>query len=238
MTEPAVASWNRWWGARRAPHVIGREIVGPLAIADLVAVRFDEAALKARRHAGIRATDDLLALRVITACRRAPLSTSELAAQLGFSASGIRRAVRVGYEIGALAAEPRHRHRTHVAWRPAADRLIAVELKRTDWRRAVDQAWSYQTWANAAWLFLGRRPSAVALESLSRTGIGVAYLGDDHDVHVVVRPTARRRASGISTTWAAEQALVHATRGGSDPVCKAVRSRSAMRRDDAVSLVG
>src|SRR3954447_17332739 len=102
MTAPVAREVARWWGARRTVDFVAEEIVGPLAIADLVAVRFDHRALRERRAAGIVVTDDLLALRVILACRRIARSTRQLADLLGFSTSGIRRAVRTAYDVGAL----------------------------------------------------------------------------------------------------------------------------------------
>jgi hypothetical protein len=217
MTAPAIAATASWWG-RGAPDFVAREIVGPLAIADVVGVQFDHAALRDRRSAGLQATDDLLVLRVLLACRGRARTASGLAAELDLSESGIRRAVRDGRELGVLVEAGGRRHRTHDAWRPAGKRLVAVELKRTDWRRAAQQAWAYQEWANASWLVLGQRPPLSAVQTLIHSGIGLAYLGEDEKLHRVLRPAPRRRASVESATWAAEQALVHALAGGSDPL--------------------
>jgi hypothetical protein len=214
MTHPVIGELERWWGARRPADFVAQEIVGPLGIADLVAARFDEGALAARRAAGIAATDDLLALRVILECRRAARTTSDLAAMLGFSLSGVRRAVRVACDIGALWQEGARRHRTHPAWRPAARRLVAVELKRTDWRRAADQAWAYQGWANATWLVLGQCPTEAALGAMSSAGVGLGYLGEDRRVHVLTRPRSRRGLTGVPSVWAGEQMVVRAIAAG------------------------
>ena len=93
-----------------------------------------------------------------------------------------------------------------------------MELKRTDWRRAAQQALAYQEWANTSWLVLGQRPSIAAIKCLSISGIGLAYLGEDKRLHCVLRPTSRRRPAGLSGVWAGEQALVHALGRGSDPL--------------------
>ena len=231
-----MAGWSRWWGSRRAPDFVAREIVGPLAIADLVAVHFDQSALRDRRAAGIRATDDLLALRVLLACRRSASKASDLASLLGVSQSGVRRAVRIGYEIGALEGVGRTRHQTHPSWRPAGHRMVAVELKRSDWRRAAHQAWAYQAWANAAWLVLGQRPPASALIRLAGSGIGLAYLGEDERTHVVQRPTARRRVAGHASVWAAEQTLVHALASGADPLTPVRPSDATWRGASALHV--
>ncbi len=214
MTLPAANGWRYWWGGRTAPDFVACEIVGPLAIADLVGVRFDHQALQARREAGIQPTGDYMTIGVLLASRRCARKTSELAGILGISLSGVRRAIRLGYEIGALCGVGQ-RHRTHDAWRPAALRLVAVELKKAEWRRARRQATAYQSWANAAWLMLGRRPPMSALAELAGSGIGLAYLDHDERARVVQRPSSRR-ATGRARVWAGEQTLLAAIAAGVD----------------------
>jgi hypothetical protein len=218
MIAPAMAECSKWWQGRHDPDFVAREIVGPLAIADLVGVQFDHGALRRRQEAEIPAIDDLLVLRVLLACRRSGHTVTKLATLLGFSESGIRRAVRDAYEVGALVGGAGRRHRTHQAWRPAGRRLVAVELKLTDWQRAAKQAWAYQAWASASWVILGHRLPLNAIEGLASTGIGLGYLDEDKRFRPVLRPTARRRATGEGAVWAAEQALMHAHSSGADPL--------------------
>jgi hypothetical protein len=219
MTELVAGAAEKWWRFRQAPDFVAREIVGPLGVADLVAVQFDHNALRDRRNAGIRPTDDLLALRIIASCRRRSFSVAELAELLGVSDSGVRRAARVGWEAGALVegGEGVRRYQTHPAWRPVGRRMVAAELKRSDWRRAIHQTWAYQAWANAVWLVLGQRPPQGAPAKLAQAGIGLAYLGEDEGLNVVVRPPRARRLSGIVSVWTAEQALRHALATGKEP---------------------
>jgi hypothetical protein len=212
MTQPAANGWRYWWGGRQAPDFVACEIVGPLGIADLVAVRFDHQALQARKAAGIEPTGDYMTIGVLLASRRCPRKTSELAGILGISLSGVRRAIRLGYEIGALRCVGQ-RHQTHDAWRPAARRLVAVELKKSEWRRARRQATAYQSWADAAWLVLGRRPPISALTELAGSGIGLAYLDSDERARVLQRPSPRR-STGRARVWAAEQTLLAAMSAG------------------------
>jgi hypothetical protein len=234
MTEPTIAAARQWWRGRSGPDFVAHEIVGPLGIADLVGVRFDPKGLKGRRDAGIRPTDDLLALRVILACRRAARSTGDLASLLGFSDSGIRRAVQVAYETGALNPEGGRRHRTHPAWRPAAGRLVAVELKRSDWRRAANQVWAYMCWANAAWVVLGQRPPRSAADGLSDSGVGLAYLDEEGELRIVLRAKTSRRVGTEAGVWAAEQALMRALAAGRDP---SVELRSGFARPAGAQAV-
>ena len=110
-----------------------------------------------------------------------------------------------------------------------------MELKRSDWRRAAQQAWAYQEWANTSWLVLGQRPPLSALNGLIGTGVGLAYLGEDEQLHRVLRPSSRRRTSGEGAVWAAEQALVHALASGDDPLA-AVRPVRATSRAARASI--
>lgn len=218
MTDLAADEWKRWWRFQQNPDFIAREIVGPLAIADLVAVQFDKTALVGRKDAGIRPTSDLLALRTILACRRASRSVSELADLLGVSHSAIRRATRLGQEHGSLLEHKAGRciYRTSPAWKSPVRRMVAAELKRSDWRRAIHQAWAYQAWAHASWLILGQRPPQSAINKLCKSGIGLAYLNDNEKMNVVFRPTSKRRIAGVSSVWAAEQSLASALAAGAD----------------------
>ena len=239
MTGVAEAAWSSWWRFRRWPDFIAREIVGPLAVADLVAVQFDHSALKARKRAGIGPTGDYAALAAIHACRRAKRRTADLASILGMSGSATRRALRIAHDVGAIAQTDDGLHRTCDAWKPAGRRLVALELKKSDWRRATEQVWAYQAWAHAAWLVLGQPPPLSAVQGLTASGMGLAYIADDERIHVVLRPTTRRNQSGIATAWAAEQALEAALSAGFDPIRSAQSTRGpATLRGVAALSVG
>jgi hypothetical protein len=235
MTDAVARSPGAWWPYRQEPDFVAREIVGPLGVADLVAIQFDRSALRARRTAGIRAISDYTALSVVMACRRSSLRHADLAHALGLSDSAIRRAVRAAQEKGALESVGGE-HRTHPAWAPVARRIVATELKRADWQRAVAQIWAYQEWANSAWLVLGRQPPLSALQGLSGRGMGLAYLDESEAIRVVLRPTSRRRLSGVATAWAAEQALEAALAAGVDPVPRACSRRGSARPSGAQVL--
>lgn len=214
MTAPAIDAWAKWWRGRSDPDFIAREIVAPHGIADLAAIQFDSAALEGRAKAGIRPTNDLAALRVILGCRKAPRSVSDLVDIVGLSSSTVRRAVNVGCETGAMISSGGRQYETHPAWASLAQRIVAVELKRTDWQRATRQLWAYQEWASATWLVLGQRPPITALETLHGCGIGLGYLDENAEMRVLLRPKTRRRLTGLFSIWAAEQALAHALTNG------------------------
>ena len=231
MTGLATAASRWWWGARREPDFIAAEIVGPDAIADLAAVRFDHHRLQERVAAGIEPVVDVLALRVLLAARRRAMTTSELAATCRVSPSGVRRAMGVAVERGALVREGRLKYQTHRAWGPGAARVVAVELKLQDWPAALAQAQAYSRWANAAWVLLARTPPPAALATAAEEGIGVAVLSASGEVALLARPAARRHpAQRWAAIWASEQVLARAVRAGfrSSDAAAPVKARRAM----------
>ena len=238
MTQLAADAARAWWGARRAPDFVAAEIVGPDAVADLAAVRFDRQRLLARVEAGIRPVVDVLALRVLDAARRTDKSAAQLAEECAVSISGVRRAISLALDSGALERRSGARYRTHSAWRPATTRIVAVELKLHDWTAALHQAQAYARWAHAAWAVLGRTPPDPALRAAREHGIGVAVLAPDGSVARLVRP-ASRPGSRLpwASVWAGEQVLARALDAAPMPVRGATAQRARPRDAAAVHLL-
>ena len=207
MTGAVEGAWASWWPYRGKPDVVAHEVVGPLAIADLVAVQFDQSALRARASAGIRPLSDYAALAAAFACQRAARRTADLVPLLGLGESSVRRALRLACEAGVVEAVDRGRYRTHRDWSRVGHRLVALELKKAAWQRAAEQVWAYQSWANSAWVVLGQRPPRTAMEALAGSGMGLAYVDEDENVRALLRPKSRRYATSVASAWAAEQAL-------------------------------
>jgi hypothetical protein len=210
MTPVACEAWERWWGARTALDFIAREVVGPEAIADLVGVRFDSASLELRRVAGIQPLPDRLALLAVLAARRRALSTRELAARCHVSPSGMRRAIVSALNANALVEDRPGTFVAHLAWKPAAARVVAVELKLASWRRALSQAELYRSWSNASWVILSGRASAQARTSAAEAGVGLATLRDTGVLDLITRPAVRRLRAEWASVWAGEQMLAQA----------------------------
>ena len=139
MTGAVEGAWASWWPYRGKPDVVAHEVVGPLAIADLVAVQFDQSALRARASAGIRPLSDYAALAAAFACQRAARRTADLVPLLGLGESSVRRALRLACEAGVVEAVDRGRYRTHRDWSRVGHRLVALELKKAAWQRAAEQ---------------------------------------------------------------------------------------------------
>jgi hypothetical protein len=211
MMDLTLATSDRWWGARQGPDFAGTEIVGPDAIADLAAVRFDRSRLRLRQDAKIHAVPDALALRVLAFARRRALTSAQLAEACRVSASGVRRAISFAIERGALVREGRTHYRTHMAWGVATERTVAVELKLHDWSAALQQTYAYSLWANAAWAIIGRMPPRDAAAAAAAEGLGLAVLFPSGEMQLLVRPRSRRTARDrLVSLWTSEQVLARA----------------------------
>ena len=235
MREPVLAASQAWWGARQEPDFTAAEIVGPDAIADLAAARFDHERLRRRVDAGIQPVTDALALRVLLAARRRTHTTSELAAICRVSPSGVRRAISIAVDHGALVRQGRSHFRTHSAWAPATARLVAIELKLDDWSSALQQAYAYSLWANVAWVVLASATRADILAAAGADGVGGALLTADGELRRLVRPTPRRRpALPFASIWAGEQVVARALSAGFSlrAASRLPRAQPAMRRGE------
>jgi hypothetical protein len=218
MTLPAITATRDWWAGRARIDAVACEIVGPGGIADLVGVRFDQQAIDDRRGSGIEPVIDALALQMVMATRRRAMTTRQLADLFHVSRSGARWAIRIAIGRGAMI-DTGGLVRAHPDWRPAAQRLVAVELKLHDWRRALSQASTYQSWANAAWIVLARSPGPQAITAVREAGIGLGCLTDDR-VRVLARPRNRERLrqGDWTSVWAGEQVLAEVKAGTAEIV--------------------
>ncbi len=215
MVAPALAAQSTWWRSTDPPSVIIPEIVGPDAIADLVAARFDGAALEQRRTAGIAPLTDQLALRVVLATRRIAKSSIELSELCRVGTSGIRKAVRRALDSGALISCARGTYRAHPDWRPIVSRTVAVELKLRDSMGALRQASAYKLWADVTWAVVANRPSESTVDIARLGGLGLATLCCAGSLRVWSRPPpALRTARSWVSTWVGEQLVA---RSGDHP---------------------
>lgn len=241
MTAVAVSTTDEWWGGRHQADFVAAEIVGPGAIADLLAIRFDRRRLEDRVAAGIAPVVDRLALQAAVHARRGPMRTADLAAGCRVTPSGMRRALGVAVDAGLILREGRNCYQTHPAWRPTWDRLVAVELKLQDWRGALEQADAYLQWTNASWVLLATTPPSEALTQARQAGIGLATLATDGSLRKVVAPRpSRRPPQSWAATWASEQAFARGLSAGFDPLSQAVaatRSRATPAGGLAASLL-
>lgn len=217
MTAPAIAAAPSWWASRAPLDFIATEVVGHDAIADLAAVRFDQAALARRAAAGIEPLVDRLALLAVLGARRRSLTVAQLAETLRVTPSGARRAVQVAANAGALVRGEDRKWSAHRDWRPATKRVVAVELKLRGSQRAIEQAEAYLRWADEAWIVLARPPSARAEAAALARGINVGVLAPNGTLIDWVRGRAARGSQDWTRAWAGEQVAARALASGSRP---------------------
>lgn len=77
---------------------------------------------------------------------------------------------------------------------PIVDRIVAVEAKLRDWRRALYQAVQYAAYSSEAWVVLDRRclPSAsLHIDEFEKRGVGLMGLSATGDSEIVAKPTHR-----------------------------------------------
>lgn len=206
MTTVAIKRSGSFWRSVLPCDYAAAEAVGVGAIADVVLVSFDRAVVGAREKHGILPVTDWTTLNCVLACRGRSLGTRALAATLGVSETTARRATGLALASGALVRDAVG-FTTHPQWRPAARRLVALELKLRDWPRGLDQASYYSEWADASWLVLGASDADGAGAAAVEAGIGLARLGADGCVHVIAKPTRQRRFEERDRIWIGEQAL-------------------------------
>lgn len=77
---------------------------------------------------------------------------------------------------------------------PVADRIIAIEAKLRDWRKALYQACQYTDYATQSWVVLDRQmlePAIVHLDEFERRGVGLAGISPSGEIDVVSHASSR-----------------------------------------------
>jgi hypothetical protein len=225
MTAAAIARMPAFWRSVLPCDFAALEAVGPGAVADVVLASFDAGAITARETNGITPIVDWTTLGCVLACRQATCTNRELAAALTVSDSTARRATALAVAAGALVRDG-NAFVTHPDWRPAARRLVALELKLRDWPHGLAQAVRYRDWADTSWLVLGATDGPNALEDARAAGIGLARLGTDGSARVFLKPRRQSGFDGRVRAWIGEQALLQAEAA----TASAVRAPAATSR--------
>lgn len=205
MAGPVIERSKRWWG-RREPDVVAVEVVAPGAIADVLGCSFGESAVRARLAANATPLLEWAPVACVSACAHQPRTTAELAVLTGLSQSSVCKAVARAIAAGALRREGRFLKRER-EWRPVARRLVAVELKLTDWWKALKQAESYARWADASWVVMGGTITEELYGRCEAGGLGLGRLSRE-SFDVLLRPrTHKIEAFNTARLLASEQAL-------------------------------
>lgn len=100
-----------------------------------------------------------------------------------------------------------YRQVRHLA--PVVDWIVAVEVKLTNWKRALYQAARYQDFANEAWVVLDHERAGSAIENserFTRFNVGLATLDARRNLRIVFRPRFELPRSR-TRWWAANVAI-------------------------------
>ena len=172
------------------------EVQSAAGVPDVVAAVFDHDVIEARADTGF-VTDAaglaaLLALSDALGAGRA-LDAPQVAAAAGVTASYVRSRVLPGLAALGLAVMTAPGRWTAVSpYRSPASTLVTVEAKLRDWRRGLGQAARHAAGADAAWLVLDGActgPAAVRADWFRAAGVGLAGLGQDGTVRLLLRPS-------------------------------------------------
>lgn len=166
------------------------EVPTATGVPDLVLARFDDQVIASREDAGLPPVLDATECAVLRAIAGQRLTSDEVSAALAMTVKHIARSVLPSLAARGYVSSVRGSWLCHRSLRPATSGLVAIEAKRTDWRRASHQARRYLNFANEAYIALdatvGHRVEPWA-DRLASTGIGVATAGADGSVEVLVR---------------------------------------------------
>ena len=219
--------------AAAAPELAGPgavavfEVQSAAGIPDVVATVFDQDVIAARADTGF-VTDPaglaaLLALSdALGRCRA--LDARQVAAAAGVTASYARSRVLPGLAARGLAVMTAPGRWTAAGpHRSPASTLVTIEAKLRDWRRGLGQAARHASGADAAWLVLDRaciRPAAVRSDWFRATGVGLAGLGQDGTLQLLLQPSGQVMLRGRRELLAERLAELHCSGAVSGPVVR------------------
>jgi len=185
---------------------------------DVVGVRFDAAALHVRMLAGVVPLSGDAEVRAVHTLGRGGAEIGEIAARISMSRDYVRRAVvPLLSDLGWIVRDAdRVVRRPEAQW--AGRRIVTVEAKLRDWRRALAQARRQKHSADAAYIALDALSSARLApyaQQIADGGIGVLTVHSDSGrVEILARPAgSSRHATAVGRTLLAERALEMMNRG-------------------------
>lgn len=141
-------------GAHRGVIAV-REAPGPLGVPDFVALVGNRSKIQARSKLGARPLRNEVDARLAAAApTQGGASLDELARATGLPLGVAQRRTGQLVRSGALLRSAKGKIRRPAALR-ALGHLYAVEMKVSDWRRALDQCRRYHVWADCYVLVMG-----------------------------------------------------------------------------------
>ena len=172
------------------------EVPTAAGVPDMLLVRFDAQAIEARERLGLGPVIGAAPARVLTSLVDRRLDPARVASEIGITESHVRQSLLPALADAGLAVSVGDRCWTAaVGIRSLVESVVAIEVKRRDWKGALKQARRYSRFANMAFMVLDARGAAVALshaDDIVACGVGLATIGsEDRRVKVWRRPRWR-----------------------------------------------
>lgn len=211
---PALAFGHRFRHAievfTEVPAIHGRP--------DVVGIRFDQLAVQQRRVAGIVPLSGDAEVRSVHALGLHGADHGQIASSIGMSRDYVRRSiVPLLSDLGWVLRDGENViRRPEAVW--VGQRVVTVEAKLRDWRRALSQARRQKNSADAAYIALDIRAAARMTpyaRQIAEGGVGVLSVDPDSgSVRVLARPAASSKvATVVGRSLIAERALDMMNRG-------------------------
>lgn len=173
-------------------------------IADVVFADVDREVMSERSRSGLSAVTEISEVATLMAFqsgkgKEAPkfLQTASIAALTGISAGHLRSKVLPRLVEGGWILSKGGGWTLSASFMPPVKSMTAVEIKRTDWKRALSQANSYTDFSDAVYVAMDYsrvRDTAAMSPSFNFTGVGLLTVRSDEGAKgVQQRITARRR---------------------------------------------
>lgn len=211
---PGLAFGHRF----RADVEIFTEVPAVHGRPDVVGVRFDTRVLRVRMLAGVLALSGDAEVRAVQALGSRGAEIGEIAARIGMSRDYVRRSVvPLLSDLGWIVRDAdRIVRRPEAQW--AGRRVVTVEAKLKDWRRALAQARRQKHSADAAYIALDALSSARVAphtRQIAEGGIGVLTVHPESGrVQLLARPSlSSGHATAVGRALLAERALEMMNRG-------------------------
>src|SRR5579864_504086 len=191
MVEPVTRQLNRLWSKLSPRHTVIEEIPGARGVIDLLAAEFDRAALERRKRRGVGPILRAELVQTLWALRDGkPHRVLTVARLGGWSPSVIRKILPRLSEARLITISDGHIQSTR-RWEPLARRLLAVELKRTAWQRALRQATYFTFAADRSVVVLDSRSAGAVegrVDDFVRRRVGLALLSSSGQLRIIQPP--------------------------------------------------
>jgi len=210
MTEPVIRQIRTLWPRLGPSFVVGAEIPGSRGVIDLLVTELDQAAIKQRRRRRIGPILRPTQVQILWALRDGkPHFISTVARLGGWSPSVINDLLPAMSDAGLVVLGSRYVEGTG-RWTPLGRRLLAIELKREAWRRALLQASYFTLAADRAMVVLDSRSAGAVrhrLGDFAKKRVGLALISSSGHLKVVQRaprnqPIGWLRALLAERAWA------------------------------------